>query len=408
MACGMLHLFGYPAPRDASPLPAGDRVHRLLAADQHLLERLHGPARLQPGGLPAEAVAAAGGAGGGDAGGVPGHLGPARLPVVLAPRDLGLQRCPTPCSGASWGCWSWSTSSSTRGGAGTGPGGPGSARRLGGAADRARALAVRGLKTAGTFTTIALLWSLWSSPSLAAWLDLLRRGLRASDKEPRSRWRRPNRRRWRRPGSACCMSVALLLVGFIPWPQGWAGVRELVDSARSPGAEPGRARGARRGLLRGADRRRRRPRGGPRRAGPAAHGQAQRTGSGSTTPTSRAMLPGDFLQFELLPGIHRTLFGRPFVTNSHGMHSAGGRDREAAGHLPDRRARGVDGHGLGRGLPGDLRHQLEDWLNAARRPPGPRGRPAVRGAQLRGRRLQPAAAAGVVPPQGDGRSSPTW
>jgi alginate O-acetyltransferase complex protein AlgI len=39
-------------------------------------------------------------------------------------------------------------------------------------------LAVRGLKTAGTFTTIALLWSLWSSPSLSAWLDLLHRGLR--------------------------------------------------------------------------------------------------------------------------------------------------------------------------------------------------------------------------------------
>ena len=33
------------------------------------------------------------------------------------------------------------------------------------------------------------------------------------------------------------------------------------------------------------------------------------------------MLPGDFLQFELMPGIHRTLFGQPFVTNSHGMHS---------------------------------------------------------------------------------------
>jgi alginate O-acetyltransferase complex protein AlgI len=39
------------------------------------------------------------------------------------------------------------------------------------------ALLVRGLKTAGTFTTIALLWSLWSSPSLTAWLGLLHRGL---------------------------------------------------------------------------------------------------------------------------------------------------------------------------------------------------------------------------------------
>jgi hypothetical protein len=41
----------------------------------------------------------------------------------------------------------------------------------------AGAVAVRVLKTAATFTTVALLWSLWSSPSLSAWLDLLRRGL---------------------------------------------------------------------------------------------------------------------------------------------------------------------------------------------------------------------------------------
>ncbi|MBV8308864.1 MAG: hypothetical protein JO344_00555, partial [Planctomycetaceae bacterium] len=40
-----------------------------------------------------------------------------------------------------------------------------------------RPLTFRGLKTAATFTTIALLWSLWSSPSLSSWFDLLRRGL---------------------------------------------------------------------------------------------------------------------------------------------------------------------------------------------------------------------------------------
>jgi alginate O-acetyltransferase complex protein AlgI len=40
-----------------------------------------------------------------------------------------------------------------------------------------RPLVIRGLKTAATFTTIAVLWSLWSSPSLAAWLDLMHRGL---------------------------------------------------------------------------------------------------------------------------------------------------------------------------------------------------------------------------------------
>lgn len=38
--------------------------------------------------------------------------------------------------------------------------------------------AIRGLKTAATFATIILLWSLWNSPSIEAWLDLLGRGVR--------------------------------------------------------------------------------------------------------------------------------------------------------------------------------------------------------------------------------------
>jgi hypothetical protein len=37
-------------------------------------------------------------------------------------------------------------------------------------------LAVRSVKVAATFTTIAMLWSLWSSPSLSAWLELVSRG----------------------------------------------------------------------------------------------------------------------------------------------------------------------------------------------------------------------------------------
>ncbi|MBX6316212.1 MAG: hypothetical protein IRY99_25365, partial [Isosphaeraceae bacterium] len=40
-----------------------------------------------------------------------------------------------------------------------------------------RVLAMRVLKTTGTFATIALLWSLWSSPSVEAWVALLRKGL---------------------------------------------------------------------------------------------------------------------------------------------------------------------------------------------------------------------------------------
>lgn len=38
-------------------------------------------------------------------------------------------------------------------------------------------LAIRALKTAGTFATIAILWSLWSSPTLAGWLGMFHRAL---------------------------------------------------------------------------------------------------------------------------------------------------------------------------------------------------------------------------------------
>jgi len=45
---------------------------------------------------------------------------------------------------------------------------------------RQRESALRALKVAGTFTTVALLWSLWSSPSLSAWLEMLHRGIYGS------------------------------------------------------------------------------------------------------------------------------------------------------------------------------------------------------------------------------------
>jgi alginate O-acetyltransferase complex protein AlgI len=54
-------------------------------------------------------------------------------------------------------------------------------RRLLKGLDRSpRALALRALKTVGTFATITLLWSLWTSPSVGAWLGMFRRAV-ASD-----------------------------------------------------------------------------------------------------------------------------------------------------------------------------------------------------------------------------------
>jgi alginate O-acetyltransferase complex protein AlgI len=52
------------------------------------------------------------------------------------------------------------------------------AHRAGGQSRSPTRLAVRSVRIAGTFATIALLWSLWSSPSVEAWVDLVRRGLK--------------------------------------------------------------------------------------------------------------------------------------------------------------------------------------------------------------------------------------
>jgi D-alanyl-lipoteichoic acid acyltransferase DltB (MBOAT superfamily) len=52
------------------------------------------------------------------------------------------------------------------------------ARAPKGARETPRQAAARAARVAGTFATIALLWSLWSSPSVGAWLAMLRRGMR--------------------------------------------------------------------------------------------------------------------------------------------------------------------------------------------------------------------------------------
>ena len=81
---------------------------------------------------------------------------------------------PTPCSGESSVPWFWSTSSSTRAAAGPAP------RATAVARSDSSISPSRSLKVAGTFTTVTLLWSLWCSPSLSAWLDMIHRGIYGS------------------------------------------------------------------------------------------------------------------------------------------------------------------------------------------------------------------------------------
>jgi hypothetical protein len=116
-------------------------------------------------------------------------------------------------------------------------------------------------------------------------------------------------------------SVSLLLVVLLPWPQGWTRVRSVIASARSPELNRAerevQAAGYYEGLIGGGD--------GPE----GARGELALRLMGKPNGWVRfndanvsRVLPSDFLQFELLPGVRRTLFGQPFVTNSHGMHSA--------------------------------------------------------------------------------------
>jgi hypothetical protein len=52
--------------------------------------------------------------------------------------------------------------------------------RSGDASRTARALVLHALKVGGTFAAVAVLWSLWSSPSLSAWLGMVHRGIYGS------------------------------------------------------------------------------------------------------------------------------------------------------------------------------------------------------------------------------------
>ena len=170
MACGMLHLFGFQLP---------ETHHRYLLATSFtdywrriniywkdfMVRVVFNPVVFRLKRWPQPAALAVG-----DGRGVPDHLAACTPTSRTGCGAPGASACPTPCSGASWASWCWSTSSSTRAGAGRRASRP--------VAGRSARLVIQALRVAGTFATIALLWSLWSSPSLAAWVDLLRRGLR--------------------------------------------------------------------------------------------------------------------------------------------------------------------------------------------------------------------------------------
>ena len=164
MACGMLHLFGYQLPET--------HHHYLLATSftdywrriniywkDFMVRIFFNPVvfRLKRWPQPAALAVAT-------AVGLRGDLAACTPTSGTGCAGAGASRCPTPCSGASWACWSLvnvqlDARRSRRGGV--------PRRAAGDDLDRAVALAVAPRRSPARSPRSPLLWSLWSSPSLA-------------------------------------------------------------------------------------------------------------------------------------------------------------------------------------------------------------------------------------------------
>jgi hypothetical protein len=157
-------------------------------------------------------------------------------------------------------------------------------------------------------------------------------------------------------------SLALLVLGLLPWPPDWGRLRDVVDSARSPelnrADRDGHAAGYYEGLIGGG------------------HGSDTARDDGSRRligepsgwiPFQDAdvvhYLDGDFLQFELKPLVQRVLFGKPFSTNAFGMHDDPLTKEKPAGTLRIAVLGSSMDMGWGVKYQDTYVNQLEAWLN---------------------------------------------
>jgi GDSL-like Lipase/Acylhydrolase family len=170
-------------------------------------------------------------------------------------------------------------------------------------------------------------------------------------------------------------TILLLAISLLPCPSEWDTVRSMIDSARSPelnrAEREGHIAGYYEDLIGGSEGRE------------SWQGEPSLRLIGKPSGWVRFQeadvvhyLKGDFLQFELKPLVHRTLFGQPFQTNAFGMHDG----PVAVEKPPDTFRIAVLGSSMdmGWGVRYDdtYLNQFERWLDshAARRDLGPRRR----------------------------------
>jgi hypothetical protein len=156
--------------------------------------------------------------------------------------------------------------------------------------------------------------------------------------------------------------IMLLVMTIVPWPADWDELRSMIDSSRSPefnrAEREAHAAGYYEGLIGGIEHRE------------GTRGEQSLRLLGKPDGWVRFQeadvvhyLEEDFLQFELKPQVERVLFGQPFVTNAHGMHSSPTTtEKPAAGFRVAFVGSSMD-MGWGVKLQDTYIHRFQEWLN---------------------------------------------
>ena len=157
--------------------------------------------------------------------------------------------------------------------------------------------------------------------------------------------------------------LVLLAVGLVTWPDEWDAIHTWLNSARSPETSPAsrerHAVGYYGELIRGT----RGSSGSRFELSGRLIGKPDAWGPSPEVDLVRS-LDDDFLQFELRPAMHQTLFGQPFVTNAFGMHDDDVALEKPAGTFRIAVLGASIDMGWGVKYQDTYLHLLQEWLDA--------------------------------------------